>query len=158
MSREHIAKSLKRLREQSGLTANQVGDMVGKSGKTVNAWENNRGQPDAEMLMKLCDIYNVSNILAEFRAERSEDDMTLSNHEKNVIYAYRNKIEMQPAIDKILGLEEVKHYSPIEINKPNTVKAIIAADGGGVEVVDMPDDLPEIDDLLPDLGRYLDKK
>ena len=47
MSRESIAKALKRLREQSGLTADQVGAMVGKSGKTVNAWENNRGQPDA---------------------------------------------------------------------------------------------------------------
>lgn len=67
MSREYIAKTLKRLREQSGLTADQVGELVGKSGKTVNAWENNRGQPDAEILIKLCDIYKVENILAEFR-------------------------------------------------------------------------------------------
>lgn len=67
MSREYIAKTLKRLREQSGLTATQVGELVGKSGKTVNAWENNRGQPDAEILMLLCDIYNVADILAEFR-------------------------------------------------------------------------------------------
>lgn len=67
MSREYIAKTLKRLREQSGLTADQVGKLVGKSGKTVNAWENNRGQPDAEILMQLCDIYNVTDVLAEFR-------------------------------------------------------------------------------------------
>lgn len=67
MSREFIAKTLKRLREKSGLTADQVGEMVGKSGKTVNAWENNRGQPDAETLMELCDIYGVSDILLEFR-------------------------------------------------------------------------------------------
>jgi len=51
MSRESIAKALKRLREQSNLTADQVGLLVGKSGKTVNAWENNRGQPDAEILI-----------------------------------------------------------------------------------------------------------
>ena len=57
MSREYIASVLKRLREASGLTADQVGEMVGKSGKTVNAWENNRGQPDAEILMLLCEIY-----------------------------------------------------------------------------------------------------
>lgn len=67
MSREYVAKTLKRLREQSGLTADQVGKLVGKSGKTVNAWENNRGQPDAEILMQLCDIYNVTDVLAEFR-------------------------------------------------------------------------------------------
>ena len=69
MSREAIAKALKRLREESGLTADQVGALVGKSGKTVNAWENNRGQPDAEVLMQLCDIYNVKDILAEFRED-----------------------------------------------------------------------------------------
>lgn len=67
MSRESIAKALKRLRENQGMTADQVGAMIGKSGKTVNAWENNRGQPDAEMLMQLCKIYKVENILREFQ-------------------------------------------------------------------------------------------
>lgn len=67
MSRKTIANALRKLRIQSGLTANQVGELLGKSGKTVNAWENNRGQPDAEALMMLCDIYKVQNILEEFR-------------------------------------------------------------------------------------------
>lgn len=102
MLREIIAKSLKRLREQSGLTADQVGALVGKSGKTVNAWENNRGQPDAEMLMKLCDIYNVSDILSEFRESESEAPFALSEHEKAVVIAYRNKPEMQAAVDTLL--------------------------------------------------------
>lgn len=82
MSRESIAKVLKRLREQSGLTADQVGAMVGKSGKTVNAWENNRGQPDAEILMQLCSIYNVEDILAEFRDESSNAVDFLSQNTK----------------------------------------------------------------------------
>lgn len=104
MSREIIAKQLKRLREQSGLTSNQVGALVGKSGKTVNAWENNRGQPDAEMLMKLCDIYNVSDILAEFRDDNSEATFVLSEHEKAVVIAYRNKPNMQSAVDTLLDI------------------------------------------------------
>ena len=66
MSRDYIASTLKRLRETTGLTADQVGAMIGKSGKTVNAWENGRGQPDAEILIKLCSIYKVNNILEEF--------------------------------------------------------------------------------------------
>lgn len=70
MSREYIAQTLKRLREDTGLTTVQVGEMVGKSGKTISAWENNRGQPDAEMLMQLCDIYKVDNILAEFNQNK----------------------------------------------------------------------------------------
>lgn len=105
MSREYIAQALKRLRENSGLTADQVGAMVGKSGKTVNAWENNRGQPDAEILIKLCDIYNVGDILSEFREDNSGCSISLSEHEKRLISAYRDKPEMQPAVDKLLGID-----------------------------------------------------
>lgn len=106
MSRETIAKSLKRLREQSGLTADQVGRLVGKSGKTVNAWENNRGQPDAEMLIKLCDIYNVDDILAEFREDTTKAPFAISDHEKAVILCYRNKPEMQAAVDTLLSVPQ----------------------------------------------------
>ena len=63
MSRAFIAQKLKELRQKSGLTADEVGKKTGKSGKTVNAWENNRGQPDAEILIALCDIYEVDDIL-----------------------------------------------------------------------------------------------
>lgn len=66
MSREYIAQTLKRLRAATNLTADQVGKMLGKSGKTVNAWENNRGQPDADELLMLCEIYGVKDIRTEF--------------------------------------------------------------------------------------------
>lgn len=99
MSRESIAKALKRLREQSGLTADQVGAMVGKSG------ENNRGQPDAEILMQLCDIYNVGDILAEFRDESSEAPFALSEKEKAGVLAYRARPDMQGAVDTLLGVQ-----------------------------------------------------
>ncbi len=107
MSREHIAKVLKELRLKSGLTAKEVGDMIGKSGKTVSAWENNHGQPDAELLIALCDIYEVDDILKAFR-EDDVETIALSEHEKTVIVAYRNKPEMQPAVDKLLGIADDK--------------------------------------------------
>lgn len=90
MSREFIAKALKRLREDQGLTADQVGAMIGKSGKTVNAWENNRGQPDAEMLMLLCKIYKVENILKEFQ-EYPDDEINpkFTISEQEMIKKYR---------------------------------------------------------------------
>lgn len=67
MSREFIAQKLRELRQKSGFTADEVGEKIGKSGKTVNAWEHNHGQPDAEILIELCDIYDVDDILKEFR-------------------------------------------------------------------------------------------
>ena len=107
MSRKSIADALKRLRLQSGLTADQVGALLGKSGKTVNAWENNRGQPDIEMLIKLCDIYNVNNILSKFRDDRSKSLLALSEFEKKLIFAYREHPNMQNAVNTLLEIKDV---------------------------------------------------
>ena len=113
MSREFIARKLKELREKSGLTADEVGAKIGKSGKTVNAWEHNRGQPDAEILIALCDIYKVDDILYEFREikkyiGKQDNNFDLSPHEKELIIAYRQKTSMQEAVDKLLGIDEVQ--------------------------------------------------
>lgn len=112
MSREFIAQKLKELRQRSGLTADEVGKRIGKSGKTVNAWENNRGQPDAEILIALCDIYEVDDILKEFRDDNpSPVTLNLNEHEKEVILAYRQQPSLQLGVDRMLGVK------PIEITK-----------------------------------------
>ena len=105
MSRFEIASTLKRLRIESGLKADEVGEMVGKSGKTVNAWENGRGQPDADTLILLSDIYGVKDILAEFRGTVS-DDFSLSDKEKDLIRAYRSQPSLQLAVDRTLGISD----------------------------------------------------
>ena len=105
MSRDFIAQKLRELRIKSGLTADEVGKKIGKSGKTVNAWEHNHGQPDAEILIALCDIYGVDDILDEFREHKPQTvSFHLSDHEKEVIIAYRQKPHMQNAVDTLLGV------------------------------------------------------
>lgn len=109
MSRDYIAKKLKELRQKSGLTADEVGGKIGKSGKTVNAWENNRGQPDADTLIMLCDIYGVDDILKEFRENKIKNQsFHLSEHEKEVIIAYRQQPSLQIAVDRTLGIAAVE--------------------------------------------------
>lgn len=114
MSREHIAMILKSLREKSGLTANEVGKLIGKSGKTVNAWENNRGQPDAEMLIFLCDIYGVDDILNEFREiPKTKNPPPLTAEEKNLLTAF-NKLNTkgkEEAINRVEELTEISKYT-----------------------------------------------
>lgn len=68
MIRMTLATKLKEYRTRAGLTINDVGDRIGKSGKTVSAWECGRGQPDADMLLALCELYGVSSI-SEFYGE-----------------------------------------------------------------------------------------
>lgn len=103
MSRDFIAQKLRELRIKSGLTADEVGKKIGKSGKTVNAWEHNHGQPDAEILIALCDIYGVDDILDEFREHKPQTvSFHLTDHEKQVIIAYRKNPHMQNAVDTLL--------------------------------------------------------
>lgn len=95
MSREHIAKTLKKLRLKTNLTADQVGAIIGKSGKTVNAWENNRGQPDADELLTLCDIYNVDDIMSEFR------ESTMKRTSSSLDEEHQSALDLYSQLDTI---------------------------------------------------------
>ena len=84
-----LASKLKKFRKRSGLTAKEVGAIIGKSDKTVSGWEHGRGQPDADMLFQLCDIYGIDSI-AEFYVDLSDDAAMLSADERALIEAYRS--------------------------------------------------------------------
>lgn len=64
--RQNLADTLKHYRKAAGLTCHDVERVIGKSYKTVNAWEHGLGQPDAEMLLRLCELYNVESISVFF--------------------------------------------------------------------------------------------
>lgn len=55
--RMQIASKLKRFRKEAGLNVDQVGATLGKSGKTISAWEVGRGQPDGDQLIALCRLF-----------------------------------------------------------------------------------------------------
>ena len=84
-----LAGKLKEFRLRKGLTAKQVGLMIGKSDRTVSGWEHGRGQPDADMLIRLCDVFGIKNI-AEFYDDTPESDNALSDDEKELIAVYRS--------------------------------------------------------------------
>lgn len=59
-ARDYMAQKLREAREAKGLTQKEVGDAVGRSFRTVSAWERSDGaQPDADMLIMLCVLYEV---------------------------------------------------------------------------------------------------
>ena len=119
MVRTTLAAKLKEFRTRAGLTINEAGEKIGKSGKTVSAWECGRGQPDADMLLVLCDLYGVGSI-AEFYGEQ-QPAYSLSSDEMRLLAAYRElsqqgkeyilqtldmaeKVYKKP--DRVSGLEE----------------------------------------------------
>lgn len=86
--REILASRLKECRERASMTAAEVGIAIGKSGKTVSAWERGFGQPDADMLLKLCLLYKVKNIGFFYGMDAPADDIV--SEEQALVKAFRN--------------------------------------------------------------------
>lgn len=84
-ARSILAAKLKEYRQKSGLTIYQVGEQIGKSGKTVGAWETGHGQPDAEMFIKLYYLYHMDS-MSEFYGIADKDN---PQDEVELLNAYR---------------------------------------------------------------------
>lgn len=55
-----ISKTIKRLRNEKGITQEELAEMLYVSRQSVSSWENDRTQPDIEMLGKLSELFEVS--------------------------------------------------------------------------------------------------
>ncbi len=112
MKNPHIAKVLKYYRKLNGLSVNEVSNLLTKheapaAPKTIYGWESGSTQPDADTLMLLCEIYQIVDVLEAFGyKDESSDSIVLSDHEKNLILKYRELEDMQPAVNRLLHLEE----------------------------------------------------
>ena len=97
-----IGSRIRLYRKQSGLTQEQLADKINVTKSRVSNWEQGINRPDADILADICRALNVppSNLLD---VHLSADD--LSDRERKVIQAYRNKTEVQQAVDILLGIE-----------------------------------------------------
>lgn len=141
---EEINKIVKRLKESilsSGYSYAELEKLTGISRSSLQRYANGvtaKIPIDAiQTIAKAVDI-DAKYIMGWTDSEipyTSKDENTnnnFSNHEKKVITAYRNKPEMQPAVDKLLGVEE-------EVLIP-TVKAARSKDNSQpIEIVNLPD-------------------
>lgn len=84
-ARSILAAKLREYRQRAGLTVYQVGEYLGKSGKTVSAWETGHGQPDAEVFVKLYKLYNMES-MSDFYGIKDEET---PNDEVELLEAYR---------------------------------------------------------------------
>ena len=55
-----ISKNIKRLRIEKGLTQDLLAEKINISRQAVSSWENDRTQPDVEMLGRLAEVFEVS--------------------------------------------------------------------------------------------------
>ena len=103
--RRILAAKLKEYRERAGLTIQEAGDAIGKSSKTVSAWEHGRGQPDADMLFILCKLYKIESISVFFGM--NESSALLSKEEETLLCLFR----LLNASGQTLAIETLKTFS-----------------------------------------------
>lgn len=122
MKNPNIAAMLKYYRKLNKLSVNEVSDILKNhhteaAPKTIYGWESGRTQPDADTLMFLCELYHIDNVLETFgyqeKSVLNNSILSLTEKEKQLILQYRKNIEMQPAIDKLLQLDNI----PIIVEK-----------------------------------------
>ena len=57
-----MAERLKIARLNAHMTVKEAGKALGLGGTTVSSWEHLHGQPDADTLVALCDLYGITDI------------------------------------------------------------------------------------------------
>ncbi|MBP1546115.1 MAG: helix-turn-helix transcriptional regulator [Oscillospiraceae bacterium] len=88
MDMKKIGAFLKELRNEKGMTQEQLGERIGVSNKTISRWETGNYMPPVDCLSILSDIYNISinEILA---GERASGEVFAKIAEQNITDALK---------------------------------------------------------------------
>ena len=106
MKNPNIAKVLKEYRKKNKYAVKDVSIMLKERSikaapKTIYGWESGQAQPSADILLTLCELYNIENILSAF-GYTDETDFQLNSQERALIKSYRAHPEFHDAINTLL--------------------------------------------------------
>lgn len=108
----NIGELIYNRRIELGLTLEEVGNAVGVSKSTVKKWEDgfisNMRRDKIAALSKVLRINPVSLINGELVLMNQRNDFFLTDHEQQLIIAYRRQPEMQHAVDTLLGITDAE--------------------------------------------------
>lgn len=113
MRNEYIPRVLKEYRKRNHLTVNDVSLMLHERSievapKTIYGWESGQANPSADMLLTLCEMYNITDILAVFGYKEDDSYFHVTPSERALIESYRKHPELQKAVNKLLDLTIVR--------------------------------------------------
>ena len=101
---------IKEIRKSRGLTAKELGELVGKAESTINLYENGKREPDFETLLKMSEVLNCStdSLLGKNAA--------LTNEEEHLLWLFRQfSSDRKSAVIKL-----VSTFLDTEKNNANT--------------------------------------
>lgn len=74
MDQKKIGSFFKKLRNEKGLTQEQLAEQFGVSGRTVSRWETGHNMPDLDILIEMADYYDV-DLRELLNGERKGEEM-----------------------------------------------------------------------------------
>ncbi|MFR4350429.1 MAG: helix-turn-helix transcriptional regulator [Roseburia sp.] len=112
MRNEYIPRVLKEYRKKNQYTVNDVSLLLHQRSfdvapKTIYGWESGQANPSADILLTLCEMYNITDVLSVFGYKDSESFYVTSS-ERALIESYRKHPDLQKAVNKLLDLGVVK--------------------------------------------------
>ena len=92
-----IGNFLKALRQERGLTQEQLGEKIGVAGRTVSRWETASNMPDLSILIQLSEFYGVTidEIIDGVRKKDTDEEL----RERLIKIADYSKDEKQKAVN-----------------------------------------------------------
>ena len=103
-----IGKTLQNLLDEKGINVNELSKMINVSNQTLySIIKRDNMKIDFEVLLKICKALNVS--VEYFYSDYTNTMQTqflLDEQEKELVTAYRNKPEMQEAVNTLLGINK----------------------------------------------------
>lgn len=157
-----FSERLKCLRTTAGLSQRELAQKIDVSKSSINMYERGEREPGFETLESIADLFRVDiNYLLgrntfpiEHQSPQSNaiqdtgNLYVLSLKEHEIIEAYRNKPEMQPAVDRLLNVDD-------DTNSVKVYRAAKSEESHPDEIVPMSrerlqrlKDAPETDDTL----------
>ena len=134
-TRENVKKNLNYYLTIKKISQKDLADKIGVSQSAVTNWVKGKNSPDIEAVAQICNVFDIS-VTDLFGGADNQYNTYLTPHQQQVITAYINHPEMQPAIDKILGVKQDMAEIAAKVEqmriKPNEDSIKIAAYGGGV--------------------------
>ena len=101
MDTKKIGIFLKDLRNEKGMTQEQLGEKLGVSNKTISRWETGKYMPPIDCLNMLSDIYNIS-INEILGGERASGDEFTKIAEENITVTLKGLEKNYQTFKKIM--------------------------------------------------------
>ena len=118
-SSQRLCDRIRKLRKQHGEFQKDLAYALNKSESAVRMWELGRSEPDVETIKLIAKRYSVS---VSYLVGDDDEELYacfLSPEEQILIAAYRDRPEMQAAVNTLLGVDEIieeMQFDAAEVN------------------------------------------